>query len=70
MLEFKVGERVSFEAEETVSLVTDEGHRWNVSPTLPKRVATTLKSSSPNAHSQNVLAFRKERATGPGESNR
>jgi len=74
MLEFKVGERVSFEAEDgrritgmlvrynkkTVSLVTDEGHRWNVSPTLLKRVATTVKSSSPNAHSQNVLAFRKE----------
>jgi hypothetical protein len=54
---FKVGERVSFEAEDarritgmlvrynkkTVSLVTDEGHRWNVSPTLLKRVATTVK---------------------------
>ena len=74
MLEFKVGERVSFEGEDgrritgmlvrynkkTVSLVTDEGHRWNVSPTLLKRVATTVKSSGPNKHSQNVLAFRKE----------
>lgn len=46
--------------KKTVSLVTDEGLRWNVSPTLLKRVATTVKSSSPNAHSQNVLAFRKE----------
>jgi len=74
MLEFSIGDRVSFQPEgrplqvgmltrynkKTVSLVTDEGHRWNVSPTLLKRVATTVKSSGPNKHSQNVLAFRKE----------
>ena len=44
MLEFKVGERVSFDSDDgrriigmlvrynkkTVSLVTDDGHRWNV----------------------------------------
>lgn len=74
MLEFKVGERVRFEAEngrlitgmlvrynkKTVSLVTDDGHRWNVSPALLKRAATTVKPGSPNAQSQNVLAFRKE----------
>jgi hypothetical protein len=74
MLEFKVGERVSFEAEDgrritgilvrynkrTVSLVTDDGHRWNVSPALLKRVAPTVKPGSPNTQSQNVLVFRKE----------
>jgi hypothetical protein len=74
MLEFKVGERVSFEAEhgrritgilvrynkKTVSLVTDDGHRWNVSPALLKRVATTVEPNSPSTQSQNVLAFRKE----------
>jgi len=74
MLEFKVGERVSFEAEDgrlitgmlvrynkkTVSLVTDDGHRWNVSPALLKRAASTIKPSAPNTQSQNVLAFRKE----------
>jgi hypothetical protein len=74
MLEFKVGERVSFDAEDgrritgmlvrynkkTVSLVTDDGHRWNVSPALLKRVAPMVKPSSSNAQSQNVLAFRKE----------
>ncbi len=74
MLEFKVGERVSFEAEDgrlitamlvrynkkTVSLVTDDGHRWNVSPALLKRVATTVKPGTPNVQPQNVLAFRKE----------
>jgi len=70
MLEFKVGERVSFEAEDgrritgmlvrynkkTVSLVTDDGHRWNVSPALLTRV---VRSSS-KPQSQNVVAFRKE----------
>jgi hypothetical protein len=65
-------ERVSFEAEDgrlitgmlvrynkkTVSLVTDDGHRWNVSPALLKRVATTVKPRRPNTQPQNVLAFR------------
>lgn len=74
MLEFKVGERLSFEAEDgrlitgmlvrynkkTVSLVTDDGHRWNVSPALLKRVARTVKPGTTNAQPQNVLAFRKE----------
>jgi hypothetical protein len=47
----------------TESRLIDHNHRiigWNVSPTLLKRVATTVKPSSPNVHSQNVLAFRKE----------
>ena len=71
MLEFKVGERVSFDTEDgrrivgmlvrynkkTVSLVTDDGHRWNVSPALLSRAAT----SSPSPQSENVIAFRKER---------
>src|ERR1700730_15599656 len=66
MLEFKVGERVSFDSEDgrrivgmlvrynkkTVSLVTDDGHRWNVSPALLTRAET----SSPNPQSQNVVA--------------
>lgn len=70
MLDFKVGERVSFHSEDgrrivgmlvrynkkTVSLVTDDGHRWNVSPALLTRAAT----SSVNPQSQNVVAFRKE----------
>jgi hypothetical protein len=70
MLEFKVGERVSFDSDDgrriigmlvrynkkTVSLVTDDGHRWNVSPNLLRRVVT----SSPNPQSHNVVAFRKE----------
>jgi hypothetical protein len=42
--------------KKTVSLVTDDGHRWNVSPALLTRAET----SSPNPQSQNVVAFRKK----------
>lgn len=51
MLEFRIGERVTFDSEgrppvtgmitrynkKTVSIVTDDGHRWNVAPQLLKR---------------------------------
>jgi hypothetical protein len=70
MLEFKVGERVSFDTEDgrrivgmlvrynkkTVSLVTDDGQRWNVSPALLTRALT----STPKPQLQNVVAFRKK----------
>ena len=52
MLEYKIGDRVSFQSADgvpivgtltkynrkTVSVITDQGHQWNVSPTLLKRV--------------------------------
>ena len=52
MLEFKIGDRVSFQPpgqgqlegmltrynKKTVSVITDTGQRWNVSPTLISRV--------------------------------
>ena len=51
MLEFKIGDRVSFQQEghrgvvgmltrynrKTVTVITDDGQRWNVSPTLLRR---------------------------------
>ncbi len=46
--------------KKTVSLMTDDGHRWNVSPALLQRVATKVNPSSPNFHSQNILALQKE----------
>jgi hypothetical protein len=70
MLEFKVGERVSFDSDDgrrivgmlvrynkkTVSLVTDDGHRWNVSPAL----LTPAPTGSLDPQSENVIAFRKK----------
>jgi hypothetical protein len=52
MLEFRIGERVTFHPDgrppvtsmitrynkKTVSIVTDDGHRWNVAPLFLKRV--------------------------------
>jgi hypothetical protein len=51
MLDFKIGDRVSFDPDahrrvvgmltrynrKTVTVVTDDGQRWNVSSTLPRR---------------------------------
>jgi hypothetical protein len=53
MLEFRIGERVTFRPDgrppvtgmitrynkKTVSIVTDDGHRWNVAPQLLERAA-------------------------------
>ena len=52
MLQFRIGDRVSFQSEghrdvvgmltrynrKTVTVITDDGRRWNVSPTLLRRV--------------------------------
>lgn len=70
MLEFKIGDRVSFRPagrgemvgmltrynRKTVTVVTDDGQRWNVSPTLIRKVAKGTKSAS----SQNVIELRKK----------
>ena len=51
MLEFRIGDRVSFQPEglppvtgmltrynrKSVSIITDEGHRWNVAPALLRK---------------------------------
>lgn len=51
MLEFRIGDRVSFQPEglppvvgmltrynrKSVTVITDDGHRWNVSPALLRR---------------------------------
>ena len=52
MLEFKIGDRVAFQAEggtiegiltrynkKTVTVITDDGRQWNVSPALLSKVA-------------------------------
>jgi hypothetical protein len=54
MLEFKIGDRVSFQPEgqssivgmltrynrKTVTIITDDGQHWNVSPMLLRRATT------------------------------
>lgn len=55
MLEFKIGDRVTFQADgrgsvegmltrynrKTVTIVTDDGHQWNVSPSFLSRATST-----------------------------
>lgn len=70
MLDFRIGDRVSFQPEghlpvvgmltrynrKTVTVVTDGGQRWNVSPTLLRRApdARATERSAPT-----VVPFRK-----------
>jgi hypothetical protein len=73
MLDFKIGERVCFETDanlvtgmlvrynkKTVSLVTDDGHRWNVAPSLLRRAAQPVQANPAERKSPNIIAFRKD----------
>jgi len=67
MLEFRIGERVKFQPEgrapvtgmivrynkKTVSIVTDDGHRWNVSPQCLERAEPEARTVTPE--SDNVI---------------
>src|SRR5437867_13385175 len=61
MLQFKIGDRVLFQPEghrclvgmltrynrKTVTVITDDGRRWNVSPTLLRRAGDCRGSGAP-----------------------
>ncbi len=71
MLEFKIGDRVSFQPEgrrdvvgmltrynrKTVTVLTDDGQRWNVSPTLLRRADDARGSES---RSPDVIPLRRK----------
>ncbi|MBI3014375.1 MAG: hypothetical protein HYY65_04795 [Candidatus Tectomicrobia bacterium] len=71
MLEFKIGDRVSFEPEgrsvvvgmltrynrKTVTVITDGGERWNVAPSLLRRPEDSGRSED---HAPNVIRLRKK----------
>jgi hypothetical protein len=60
MLEFKIGDRVMFQADgrgtvegmltrynrKSVTIITDDGHHWNVSPALLSKVTAPVPSKS------------------------
>lgn len=70
MLEFKIGDRVAFQPagrgeltgmltrynRKTVTVITDDGQRWNVSPAFIRKVAKDSKGAS----GQNVIELRKK----------
>lgn len=70
MLEFRIGDRVSFQAEgrppitgmltrynrKSVTVVTDAGERWNVAPGILRRADGPRADDQP---APNVIPFRK-----------
>ena len=70
MLEFRIGDRVVFQPagrgevvgmltrynRKTVTVITDDGQRWNVAPALIRKVAKDAKSVA----GQNVIELRKK----------
>jgi hypothetical protein len=70
MLEYRIGERVTFHPDgrppvtglitrynrTTVSIVTDDGHRWNVAPQLLERAAA---GSAGKSGSGNVVSIQR-----------
>jgi len=71
MLQFKIGDRVSFDSEghgvvigvltrynkKSVTVISDTGQRWNVAPQLLHRV---IEGESRNIADSNVVAMRKK----------
>ena len=71
MLEFSVGDRVSFQPEghdalfgvltrynkKTVTIITEQGQRWNVAPTMLRRVKDVGNADDARA---NVVELRKK----------
>jgi hypothetical protein len=63
MLEFRIGDRVSFQPEgrapvigmltrynkKTVTVITDDGQHWNVAPQLLRKVTPSASTESSNA---------------------
>ena len=71
MLDFKIGDRVSFQPEghrmilgvltrynkRTVTIITEDGQRWNVAPQFIQRV---LEPGDLGVHDPNVVPLRKK----------
>ena len=73
MLEFKIGDRVAFQAEgggsiegmltrynrKTVTVVTDDGRQWNVSPTFLSKAAPPKGKNRAGSAGSNVVLLGK-----------
>jgi len=83
MLQFKIGQRVQFDSDggdaemivgvltrynkKTVTVLTDDGQRWNVSPALIRAVEQdrTQRDARPASHPTEILKLH-DRRTGAG----
>ena len=76
MLEFRIGDRVTFEPQgevpvfgiltrynkKSVTVVTDDGHRWNVSPSFLRRAESSDETATTQegAHASSVIPFKQK----------
>jgi hypothetical protein len=76
MLEFRIGDRVTFEPEggtpvfgiltrynkKSVTVITDDGHRWNVSPRFLRLAESTVEAvkTQAGAHPSIVIPFKQK----------
>lgn len=76
MLEYRIGDRVTFEPEgrapvfgiltrynkKSVTVITDDGQRWTVSPRFLRLAASTLEATRRQdaAHPSSVIPFKKK----------
>ena len=76
MLEFRIGDRVAFDPRggapvsgiltrynsKSVTVVTDDGHRWNVSPSFLRRAESSHQATTTQeaVHVGSVIPFRQE----------
>lgn len=74
MLEFRIGDRVTFEPEgsdpmfgivarhnkKSVTVITDDGHRWNVSPSFlrPAESSREQDKTPEGGHSNSIIPFK------------
>jgi ribosomal protein L21E len=70
MLEFKIGDRVAFQVDgrgkvegmltrynrKSVTVITDDGHHWNVAPALLSRAAAPAAAKTPTR--SNVISLK------------
>jgi hypothetical protein len=75
MLEFRIGDRVTFKPEngnpvfgiltrynkKSVTVITDDGHRWNVSPRFVRLAESNqVVETKEGAHSISVIPFKQK----------
>lgn len=76
MLEFRIGDRVTFEPEgrtpvfgiltrynkKSVTVITDDGHRWNVPPRFLRLAESTLTApqTQEGTHPRTVIPFKQK----------
>ena len=74
MLEFRIGDRVTFDPEggtpvfgiltrhnkKSVTVITDDGHRWNVSPRFLRLAESTLEATTQEGAYPPAIPFKQK----------